>query len=126
MIYEIKLRRVEAAGARKVIFFHLDAATIKTMQVALNDESEYDAGRLVYATEAGLHLPTRMAGSTTIHDNTIPHAVNELPAGVRFGLFFLESMLGEVEQYKYSREEPIAVTQLRGALCVSPRVALLL
>lgn len=42
-----------AAGQRNVIAFHTDRGSSKTMQVALNEESEYDGGRLVFATGDG-------------------------------------------------------------------------
>jgi len=62
------------------------------MQVALNDEAEYEGGRLIYATEAWLQVPVRMAGSATLHENSIPHGVSELAAGVRYGLFFQQQI----------------------------------
>jgi len=85
---------VQADGKNKVINFHLDHSP-KTMQVALNDEGEYEGGRLVYVTEAGLELPLRKVGSATLHDNSVAHGVSELTAGVRYGLFFLQLPLAQ-------------------------------
>jgi predicted 2-oxoglutarate/Fe(II)-dependent dioxygenase YbiX len=62
-----------------------------SMQVALNDESEYEGGRLVYATDEGLLCPSRTAGSATLHDNTIAHGVSLHTRGVRYSLFFLQA-----------------------------------
>ena len=40
------------------------------MHVALNDESEYAGGRLVFATAAGFEMPPRPAG--VVHANDKP------------------------------------------------------
>ena len=74
----IRLRRCEAAG--HCINFHLDHS-LRTMQVALNDDSEYTGGALVFANQAGLHRPARPAGSATIHAAGILHGVTELVQG---------------------------------------------
>lgn len=87
-IDQIKIRRVEAGPSRHVINFHTDVS-LRTMQITLNDEEEYEGGRVVYATKDGIQQPARPAGSVTIHDNTIPHGVTEMVRGIRYGLFFL-------------------------------------
>jgi len=91
---EIKLRRVNSHG--KCINFHLDMS-LRTMQVPLNSDQEYDGGRLVYLTEdhqaertGKVEIPSRPAGSWTIHDNTIVHGVTTLASGIRYALFFLQ------------------------------------
>jgi predicted 2-oxoglutarate/Fe(II)-dependent dioxygenase YbiX len=58
--------------------------------VALNDESEYEGGRLVYATDEGLVCPSRRAGSATLHNSFIAHGVSLHTRGVRYSLFFLQ------------------------------------
>jgi predicted 2-oxoglutarate/Fe(II)-dependent dioxygenase YbiX len=64
--------------------------SLETIQVALNDEAEYNGGRLVYATQDGqLHKPPRSAGFATWHDHSIVHGVTELTSGVRYGLFLI-------------------------------------
>merc|ERR1711971_1328202 len=70
---QIKLRRTCYHG--KCINFHIDKLTLCTMQVPLNSDDEYSGGRLVYLNSQGLHVPSRPAGSATIHDNTIAHGV---------------------------------------------------
>ena len=45
---EIILRRCQAHG--KFIRFHTDVS-LKTMQISINGDSEYQGGRLVYATQ---------------------------------------------------------------------------
>lgn len=85
---QIKLRRVAARG--QCINFHMDTS-LRTMQVPLNSDSEYEGGRLVFATAAGLCYPPRPAGSHTIHDNTVVHGVTQMMQGTRYGLFLLWS-----------------------------------
>jgi len=84
---EVKLRRVEAGGERHVINFHTDVS-LRTMQVTLNGEEEYEGGRVLFVTEDGVQQPPRPAGSAIIHDNSIPHGVTEMVRGTRYGLFF--------------------------------------
>jgi hypothetical protein len=72
-----------------MINFHTDVSQ-KTMQVALNDETEYEGGRLLFVSKGILNAPERMIGTVTIHDNTIVHGVTLLESGVRYGLFFLK------------------------------------
>jgi hypothetical protein len=88
----ILLRR--CAEHNNVIKFHTDES-YKTLQVPLNNESEYEGGKLVYITTgrgnaATLHFPKRPAGSFTLHGNDIAHGVTRLVAGVRYGLFLLQ------------------------------------
>lgn len=85
---KIMLRRCTPEGL--CINFHLDV-TERVMQVALNDESEYSGGRLMFLTGNGeLKVPKRIAGSFTIHNNFIVHGVSEHTRGLRYGLFFLK------------------------------------
>ena len=81
----IKLRRVAATG--HCAPFHTDYAK-RTMQIALTDDSEYDGGRLVFATASGFLVPSRPRGSATIHGTGHVHGVSTLTCGVRYGLFF--------------------------------------
>ncbi len=84
---EIVVRRCQAHG--KLINFHTDVS-LRTMQVSLNDDSEYVGGRLMFATQGELKVPVRRLGTVTIHDNRIVHGVTLLQSGVRYGLFFLQ------------------------------------
>ena len=87
---KIVLRRCVEHG--KCINFHTDQA-LKTMQVPLNGEDEYEGGRLVFMTkENGMKIPVRKAGSATIHRNDIAHGVTTLVRGVRYGLYLLEDI----------------------------------
>ena len=51
---EILIRRCQAHG--KFINFHTDVS-LRTMQVALNGDDEYQGGNLVFATQGKLHAP---------------------------------------------------------------------
>ena len=84
---EIIIRRCQAHD--KMINFHTDVS-LKTLQLSLNDGSDYKGGQLVYATSGRLHAPERRAGTITIHNNQIVHGVTELKSGVRYGLFLLK------------------------------------
>ena len=88
-IDKIIIRR--CAAHKQWIKFHYDHFTSITMQVPLNDESEYVGGKLVFVNgNCKISVPSRPAGSYTIHDDTILHGVSRLDSGVRYGLFFLE------------------------------------
>ena len=57
------------------------------MHVALNDESEYAGGRLVFATAAGFEMPPRPAGTACTHTFEVVHGVSAMASGVRYSLF---------------------------------------
>eukprot|EP01046_Picozoa_sp_COSAG06_P008403 COSAG06_NODE_424_length_15925_cov_10.806079_4_plen_548_part_00 len=90
---QIKLRRVEAMPG-KCIPFHTDVGSTLTMQVPLNDDSEYDGGRLMFATARGMLQPIRPGGSATIHESHVVHGVSQMLGGVRYGLFLLRNTEG--------------------------------
>ena len=85
---QIIIRRCTSYGKR--IDMHIDKS-LQTMQVALNDDSSYEGGRLVFACGGKIVTPQRLAGCITVHDNSIAHGVTELKAGVRYGLFFIKN-----------------------------------
>ena len=89
----IRMRRVVggALGAGgKSVPFHTDFSR-RTMQVALNGDDEYEGGRLVFATKDGFVVPSRPAGSVTIHDRRSVHGVTGLVRGARYGLFLCDT-----------------------------------
>ena len=89
---KIVLQRCTPEGL--CIKFHLDNAD-RIMQVALNDDNEYTGGRLTFLTCDGkVHVPKRIAGSYTIHNNSIVHGVSEHTAGLRYGLFLIKERDG--------------------------------
>lgn len=84
---EIVLRRCQAHG--KHIRFHGDES-LRTLQLSLNGDDEYEGGRLAYLTRGRLQLLAKPAGTVTVHDNRIVHGVTLLQSGVRYGLFLLK------------------------------------
>eukprot|EP00945_MAST-04E_sp_MAST-4E-sp1_P001031 g1031.t1 len=88
IINEIKIRRCASHG--EWIKLHTDHSQL-TMQVPLNSDTDYVGGKLVYVNgrDAKITVPSRRAGSYTIHDNKILHGVSRLESGVRYGLFLL-------------------------------------
>ena len=84
---EILIRRCQAHG--KFINFHTDVS-LRTMQVAMNDDDEYKGGRLVFLSQDSLHAPKRPVGTVSIHENDIVHGVSMFEAGTRYGLFFFK------------------------------------
>lgn len=98
---DIVLRRCNKMG--HYIDFHLDYS-IKTMQVAVVDDREYEGGRLAYVvkSEKGenenekenegvrVEIPERKKGAITVHDNRVIHGVTPLYGGVRYGLLVLD------------------------------------
>ena len=86
---KITIRRVEATEQASLIQFHTDTGSFKTMQVPINEKgTDYEGGRLVFATSAGFVTPRRLAGSYTIPHWYMPHGVTALLWGVRYSLFF--------------------------------------
>lgn len=81
------------------INFHCDGdGAYETVQITLNDGSEYDGGRLVYFCNNGrLEVPPRSKGAMTCHGRSVFHAVTPLRSGVRKNLFIVDmsNELGE-------------------------------
>lgn len=84
----IILRHVTAHGRH--IDFHTDVS-LKTLQIALNDDVEYCGGRLIYLVGENAVIMPRPKGSWTMHRNDIAHGVSRLISGTRQSLFFLRS-----------------------------------
>jgi hypothetical protein len=87
---DIVLRRCDYLN--HCIDFHVDYA-YKTLQVALNDDSEYEGGRLVFVSNGKLEMPKRKSGTITLHERNIIHGVTALRSGVRYGLLILNHPL---------------------------------
>jgi hypothetical protein len=87
---DIVLRRCDYLN--HCIDFHVDYA-YKTLQVALNDDSEYEGGRLVFVSNGKLEIPKRKSGTITLHEKNIIHGVTALRSGVRYGLLILNRPL---------------------------------
>eukprot|EP00567_Pseudictyota_dubia_P018270 CAMPEP_0197445092 /NCGR_PEP_ID=MMETSP1175-20131217/10397_1 /TAXON_ID=1003142 /ORGANISM="Triceratium dubium, Strain CCMP147" /LENGTH=290 /DNA_ID=CAMNT_0042975995 /DNA_START=204 /DNA_END=1073 /DNA_ORIENTATION=+ len=98
----VTLCRVEAVPGNRyhgrssgLIGWHTDFVR-RTLQVALNDDDEYEGGRLVYGTTSGLCIPQRQAGCASLHGSSIAHGVSEMLDGCRYGLFLLDTRI-EIE-----------------------------
>ena len=63
----------------------------RTIQIALNDDLEYDGRRLCFFTPQILR---RSAGDLTIHGRDVLHAVTILEKGTRYGLFVVDELNG--------------------------------
>jgi len=74
---EIWVRRAEFNGDAQGIKWHVDRI-FRTMQVSLNGDSEYQGGKLVFAADGKIFVPSREPGTATIHDENVIHAVTPL------------------------------------------------
>ena len=82
------IRRV--IGDKSLINFHKDYSN-RTMKIALNNQSEFEGGDLVYLTDGCFHKPDQLKGSITIHNNDIIHGVTPILSGIRYSLFILHT-----------------------------------
>jgi hypothetical protein len=78
------------------IGFHIDdsksSGSRQTAQITLNDDREYNGGRLLYVTGRGeMVVLRRPAGTLTIHKRHTMHAVTRLHTGSRYGLYVLDA-----------------------------------
>ena len=98
-----RMRRVTASEKKdgddddddegECVAFHTDTHSQKTMQIALNDENDYQGGLLVFATSKGFITPRRVQGSYTIHNHKTVHGVTSITSGVRYGLFLCQTKI---------------------------------
>ena len=99
---KLAFRRTEGPS-EGCIGFHVDGGYATcTVQIALNDDSEYDGGKLCFVTQSvttsksvstwhtELHVPKRFAGTMTVHPASTLHAVTKLHKGVRYSLFVVD------------------------------------
>ncbi len=82
------------------IAWHFDGGyATDTIQLALNDDSEYEGGRLCYFTpEKGVEVLSRRAGDITKHNRDALHAVTRLTSGTRYSLFVVDESNGLGDQ----------------------------
>ena len=82
------------------IAFHCDGGYAdETVQITLNDDSEYEGGRLVfYSFDAGLQMHKRPAGTLTKHPPRAMHGVTRLVSGKRYSLFVVDESNGDGEK----------------------------
>jgi hypothetical protein len=91
----LAMRRTHAPSSG-AIGWHFDGQyATSTVQVALNDPSTYEAGRLMYFTpQRGVEVPSRQVGDITRHCRRCLHGVTRLTAGTRYSLFVVDSLNG--------------------------------
>jgi hypothetical protein len=140
---KIALRRTEGP-VEGCIGFHCDKGAEDTVQIALNDDSEYDGGKMCFVTSSSsttapgapslqLNVPKRYAGTITSHGGRVLHAVTKLHSGIRYGLFVVDGGIGLGENSFYCPDAK-TVTRIckkrnaerKGMLCGYPIPELLL
>ena len=65
--------------------FHTDGSAL-TINVALEDDSNFSGGGLVACTAGEIRFLTRRRGEATVHSSTLLHAVALMKGGVRYSL----------------------------------------
>ena len=87
--------RITRGPTKACINFHCDGVYASvTVQIALNDESEYKGGKLCFFANDRLDLLARPAGSMTQHPAKVLHAVTSLTEGTRKSLFVVDEKNG--------------------------------
>ena len=77
------------------INFHCDGHyATSTTQIALNEPTEYEGGRLVYFVNDKVHVLERPAGSMVQHPPKVLHGVTSLTSGTRQSLFVVDHSNG--------------------------------
>jgi len=110
---KIALRRTKGPVVG-CIKFHCDASmeldvATHTVQIALNDETEYVGGRLCFVDNNGLTVTSRPAGTLTSHPANVLHAVTKLHLGIRYGLFVVDvkNGLGEIKDVHHLESDKV-------------------
>ncbi len=90
---KVIIRKVVAeTNGGKYIPWHKDHSALKTMQVILNDHSEYEGGDTAYIlANKFVAIPKRITGNAIVHGDEVMHGVTKLKNGKRYSLFFLLS-----------------------------------
>ena len=98
--------------------FHTDYSA-RTMQIALNEEGVCDGGLLVLATlpDGKFVVPSRRAGTFTIHTRGVVHGVTALRSGVRYSLFLCDTR----QDVSLSQIDAAVVNTLQATLLNSVR-----
>lgn len=91
------LRRMQGPSSGCINFHRDGFYATKTFQMTLNDDSQYQGGRICFFTNNQLYIPKRKPGSITIHKSCVMHAVTRMIQGTRYSLFIVnkENSLGE-------------------------------
>ena len=77
------------------IDFHCDGVYASyTVQIPINDPTEYEGGSLVFYVNDHLHFVPRPVGSVCIHPSSVIHGVTRVVKGVRKSLFVVDHLNG--------------------------------
>jgi hypothetical protein len=91
--------RMTRGPSNSCINFHCDGGyATGTVQVALNDPTEFSGGRLIFFVNNRLIVPDRIAGSVCQHPRAVLHAVTALGEGTRKSLFVVDQSNGLGEE----------------------------
>ncbi|WBY09224.1 hypothetical protein PIB19_07770 [Sphingomonas sp. 7/4-4] len=83
--------RVYSQDTRRYIPFHADLCDY-TVNIALNDDTELEGGRLLALDGATLRSLEREAGTAIVHAGNLVHGVTRIERGIRHSLIlFLHS-----------------------------------
>ena len=97
----------------------------KTVQLALNADSEYKGGRLCFFSPVrGVEIPQRMAGDITTHARGVLHAVTQLTEGSRYSLFVVDEANGLGETGVIESSTELVVAYLEALKAVKPPLVL--
>ena len=87
--------RMTRGPTKACIAFHCDGNyATSTSQVALNDPSEYEGGKLCYFVNDTVHFLERPVGSLAQHAPKVLHGVSNLTGGTRKSLFLVDQNNG--------------------------------
>lgn len=107
--FDIKIAlRMTTGPTGACINFHCDGCyATSTSQIALNDSSEYQGGRLCYFVNGILHVLERPISSLVQHPPRVLHAVTNLRGGVRKSLFLVDRSngLGDSDVYTVTAQD---------------------
>ena len=115
--------RMTRSPTKACIGFHCDGGyATGTVQIALNEETDYKGGRLCFFVSGHLFVLTRPAGSVVQHPKDVLHAVTTLTDGTRKSLFVVDEAngLGENGVIDVTLEHVRAFTGGGGASSSAP------
>jgi len=87
--------RTTKGPTKKCINFHVDGRqAAKTVQIPLNDPSNYKGGKLVFFVNDKVVAPPRATGSITRHYRDVLHGVTSVQRGLRNSFFIVDKPYG--------------------------------
>ncbi|MET0876304.1 MAG: TIGR02466 family protein [Tardiphaga sp.] len=77
--------RMYSPQTRPYIAFHADTCAY-TVNIALNDDTGFEGGRLLALNGSTLMAPSRRVGTAILHAGTLVHGVTKIERGTRYSL----------------------------------------